>query len=246
MKSMIYNNMDMYIYFESDDKKEEVLDELLSNNKIKYDSYDPVVIYLDDFGLPNKKIKEDISKITLNTICKEYLYFNIAIKLIEKLKQDIEIDMLPRKDVILNKIKRQFLVSDKYDIKTCDELLETLNESKNYYKEQYFSYTDTGNFNRDLKNIKIPYLDIEDFVNYFKKLISNNSYICILIDNKEDVNITSKKCVNALVDINYEVPFTIKVLTSVDDWKNFDDLYGHYIEPTCSVYDNNLVKKLSK
>jgi len=246
MKSMIYNNMDMYIYFESDDKKEEVLDELLSNNKIKYDSYDPVVIYLDDFGLPNKKIKEDISKITLNTICKEYLYFNIAIKLIEKLKQDIEIDMLPRKDVILNKIKRQFLVSDKYDIKTCDELLETLNESKNYYKEQYFSYTDTGNFNRDLKNIKIPYLDIEDFVNYFKKLISNNSYICILIDNKEDVNITSKKCVNALVDMNYEVPFTIKVLTSVDDWKNFDDLYGHYIEPTCSVYDNNLVKKLSK
>ena len=246
MKSMIYNNMDMYIYFESDDKKEEVLDELLSNNKIKYDSYDPIMIYLDDFGLPNKKIKEDISKITLNTICKEYLYFNIAIKLIEKLKQDIEIDMLPRKDVILNKIKRQFLVSDKYDIKTCDELLETLNESKNYYKEQYFSYTDTGNFNRDLKNIKIPYLDIEDFVNYFKKLISNNSYICILIDNKEDVNITSKKCVNALVDINYEVPFTIKVLTSVDDWKNFDDLYGHYIEPTCSVYDNNLVKKLSK
>ena len=246
MKSIIYNNMDMYIDFESDDKKEEVLDELLSNNKIKYDSYDPVVIYLDDFGLPNKKIKEDISKITLNTICKEYLYFNIAIKLIEKLKQDIEIDMLPRKDIILNKIKRQFLVSDKYDIKNYDELLETLNESKNYYKEQYFSYTDTGNFNKDLKNIKMPYLDIEDFVNYFKKLISNNSYICILIDNKDDVNITSKRCVNSLVDINYEVPFTIKVLTSVDDWKNFDDLYGHYIEPACATYDNNLVKKLSK
>ena len=246
MKSMIYNNMDMYIDFESDDTKEEVLDELLSNNKIKYDSYDPIMIYLDDFGLPNKKIKEDISNITLNTICKEYLYFNIAIKLIEKLKQDIEIDMLSRKDVILNKIKRQFLVSDKYDIKTYDELLETLNESKNYYKEQYFSYTDTGNFNKDLKNIKIPYLYIEDFVNYFKKLISNNSYICILIDNKEEVNITSKRCVNSLVDINYEVPFTIKVLTSVDDWKNFDDLYGHYIEPACAAYDNNLVKKLSK
>ena len=246
MKSMIYNNMDMYIDFKSDDKKEEVLDELLSNNKITFNSFDPVIICLDDFGLPNKKIKEGISKVTLNTICKEYLYFSIAINLIEKLKQDIEIDMLPRKDIILNKIKRQFLVSDKYDIKNYDELLETLKESKDYYKEQYFSYTDTGNFNKDLKNIKIPYLYIEDFVNYFKKLISNNSYICILIDNKDDVNMTSKRCVNQLMDENYEVPFTIKVLTSDNAWKNFDDLYGNYIEPVCATYEKNLVKKLSK
>jgi len=243
MKSIIYNNMNMYIKFENDEDKKDVISDI-KENKIIYDSSEPILIYLEEFGLPEKFIKKECDRITLNTICKEYLYFSIAKKLIEKLLKEVPNGLLTKKDDILQKIKRQFLSSDKYDIKNLDELFEILNETKIYYEEQYYYYTNTGNFNKDLKNIKIPYLDIESFVYDFKKIVKNNSYICIIIDDKNNTNIISKKCVNQLMDINYDVSFTIKVLTSEDSWKVYDDLYGNYTDPIISNYEYNLVKKL--
>lgn len=248
MKNIIYNNKDIFINFNDDSLKKEITEQVKEMEIGEYYSEEPFFVYLSDYGLPKIKVNEYCNQITLNTICKEYLYFSVAIKILEKYKniKIYEVDF--NENYFIEKIKRQIELKDRDNINSIEDILNAFRKVKDYYSEEYYYYSKTGNFKKDLSNIPIAYLDIEYFISSFKKLIKNNTYVCIIIDNDKDkdINITSKRCVNSLMDINYDVPFTIKVLTNTDEWEDFNDLYGNYIMPISSTYEGNFVKTLFK
>lgn len=242
MNNTFYNDINSFIYFDDDSFKTEIAKKISSDSKIICNSNIPVIVYLDDFGLPKKEVKKSFDNVTLNTICNEYLKFSIAIALLEKLKQEDLFYKLDSKN-FLDKINNCFLYDKTLTINSLDKLLEELKNTKKFYKEEYHYYLETGNFKGDLNNVKIPYLDFEVFISNFRKLIGNKSQLCILIDNKNDVSIKSKKCVNSLMYSKESKSFIINVLTLKDTWGTFDDLRGYYVMPICSDYKNKFVRK---
>ncbi len=242
MNNMFYNDINSFIYFDDDNFKTEIAKKISSDSKIVCNSNVPIIVYVDDFGLPKKEVKKSFDNVTLNTICSEYLGFSIAIALLGKLKHEDLFNKLDSK-TFLDKINNYFLYDKTISINDLDKLLEELKNTKNFYKEEYHYYLETGNFKGDLKNVKIPYLDLEVFITNFRKLIGNKNQVCILIDNKNDVSIKSKKCVNSLMYSKESKSFIINVLTLKDTWETFDDLKGYYIMPICSDYENKFVRK---
>ena len=132
MNNMFYSEINSFIYFEDDNFKTEIAKKISSYNKIVCNSNVPIIVYVDDFGLPKKEVKKFFDNVTLNTICSEYLNFSIAIALLEKLKQDYLFNKLDSK-IFLDKINNYFLYDKTITINSLYKLLEELKNSKNFH-----------------------------------------------------------------------------------------------------------------
>lgn len=201
----------------------------------------PMAIYLEEFGLPKISMPNgELDKDKINILSKEYLSFVIAHSILFKSKENVDVDLLNKRIVrLLNKLNKYNINSGYPKISSLDELIEVLEQSKEFYKEYYIDYMRTGEWGKSINNIALPFLELESFISDYKKVLNNESYFGIIVDKNHDVSLSSIKAVNLLIGSRINKNISMKVVVEPNKWHLYVDTNGQYIE---SIHDYEIVE----
>ena len=221
-----------FIYSYDNEQRKKFLRELDNEFPIKADCNSPMAIYLDDIGLPKIPInREELDSDKISTLSREYLTFSIAHAILMKSKNNIEMDLLnSRIDKLLNFINKCYINDGHSKISDLEHLIQTLEQSKEFYKNYYDEYVRTGTTELSIRDLTLPFLFFEFFVQQYKRILNNESYFCIIIDKSSDILLESTKSINLLLGARINRDVSMKVAVEPDKWDSYIDLNGQYIE----------------
>ena len=86
--------------------------------------------------------------------------------------------------------------------------------------------------------MNIPFMDIESFIKKVKKLINNDSYLCILLNYENEISTYSMKSVNNLIASRINKNISIKLGTGSKEWKTYYTDNNDHID---SVQDYDII-----
>lgn len=231
----IIQSRHQFIYGYNGDKRKEFLKNIASKNPIVLDKDQPGFIYLEDFSLPNTSPNTK-NAFQLSSISREFLNFEIAYSLLINSQTQIGKRLLDeRADKLLSAINRLFLNKSFEDIKSLDELISILKDVRNFYQEKYIQLSEESKLN--IGSLPIPFIDIEAFVNYFKKMLNNNSYFGLIFDQQKKIPTISQQAINGIITRRINHNLSVKVASQPNEW-NYLDLNGLLAE---SVHDYGTV-----
>lgn len=226
---IINQSRHQFIYGYDTDERSYFLKDLSLKNKITQDN--PIVIYIDDLGLPKKETLDlSLDYITLSSISRDYLNFTILINLIKKILSELKISK--EKEIsFINRINKLYLNKGYSEITSLEEFLENIIISQKTYKDIYLNYLQTGNIINPFDKLAIPFVfDIESIINLLKTMINNNSYIILLIDYHNPTATISIQAINSLIGSRINKTLSIKVATDINSWPTYYDLNHRIIE----------------
>lgn len=220
----------IYSYTES---RKELFEQLVDEYKIKANENHPMAIYLDKIGLPNIEYK-DLNQAKLSTLAREFLYFSIAEKIMMNISSQINLSEIGES---LAKYLLDIGLFHKEKITDLNRFIKLLNISKQFYKEYYNEYVKNGKSKLQIDDLEIPFLEIEFFANRIKKLLNNDSYFSIILDNQEPIALISQQIINNLIGCRINNKMSIKLATNPDDWKTYHTGFD-YIE---NIHDYEII-----
>ena len=230
----------LFVYGYDNEQRKQFLEKMTALYPVVFDRDFPMAIYVSEIGLPNISICNDkVDNIKISIISRQFLFFSILHDIL--LKALLTND----KEVLNDRIKELIDVLNKYSvnlnhspIKDLEDLIETLTQSKEFYKKYYIDYLEKG-IEGSLNDITLPFIEFEMFIRLLKSLIKNNSYFGIIIDKQNDIAISSCQAINSLVGGRINGDISMKIVTSPDDWRVFRDFNGSFIE---SIHDYGTVE----
>lgn len=240
-QQIMSQNRHQFIFGYNNEVRRNFTEELGRKFPIKVDSNDPMGIYIRDFGLP--KIEFDCtafdnSKIGIVSI--EYLTFTIVYNLLLKAREDIGDDLLNLR------IQKVFAMLNNYsinpgcpDIVNLQDLLNIVEQSKEFYRMYYIDYLTNGFIERTPDELALPFLHLESFVSQYKKALNNDSHFNIIIEKCEDVALSSVKAVNNLVGARINKDISMKIVVEPREWDSYIAFNGQCIE---AVHDYGIVE----
>lgn len=220
--------------------------------KVNYDI--PMAIYMENYFLPDiNNINNDVDKFTLMMINREYFNIAIVVNIIKKILNEKGLN-LECSDVsdFLKKIR--FISIDESSFTSLDDLLIELNISLEFYL-LYFNCLLEGKSNLpNINDIKIPFVMSDMVVPKIKKLLNNNSYFGIIIDNKDNLSLNMIKAINSYISRRINGDLSMKVVCEPSEWLTYYDTNGMLVEAThdygdvyldnsFSNYTKSLIKK---
>lgn len=240
-------NRHQFIYGNNKEEREKILKQLTDTNKITKNNNTPSVIYMKDFSLPIIENKVKIDNDNANILAREHLNFSIAYNILTTvLNQITEIE---DKD-LLERINILFVNKNHNKICTIQELTEELKISMDYYKDKYIEYMKTGNWNINIDELSICFIDINPLINYLKIALNNNSYFALIFDIKEEMSIHSTLAINEYIAKRINDNISIKVACNPNDWKCYYGLSGIRIDDTHDYgtieLDNSIQERIKK
>ena len=221
----------LFLYGYENCHRSEFLQGLENDYPVIIGSDKPIALYIDTIGIPkiNEGIK-DRDSIVMNAASKQYLYFTIASKILQR---SMEYDKL----LLDNRLNGLILDFNAYknqkngEICATTDLLKEIETSRDFYMENYIKYS-RGLINSiPIEDISISFLQIESFVNEFKKAMSINSYFGIILDKKSQIELSSTQAINGLISSRINKNISIKVATTPNSWETYIDENGQLIEP---------------
>lgn len=234
-------NRHQFIYGYNDDKRKYFLHQLVAGYPIKIDCNSPMCIYLNEFGLPKVSIIDDkLDNNKIDILSREYLSFSIAYAILQKSKDSVDLDLLNTRLIRLLDLLNKNNVNPGYKkIKSLDELILTLAETKEFYKSYYLDYVRTGKEDKSINDIAMPFLHLEFFVSQYKRVLNNKSYFGIIIDKSDDISLASTRNVNFLVGSRINSDISMKIVVEPGKWDSYIDPNGQYVE---AVHDYGVVE----
>ena len=235
VESIIGQSRHQFIYGNDEIVRTRIIEKLVQTNPIISDENIPVAIHIKDLFLPTtpEKKNNDIKSKHLN---EEFFTYSVIYDIIQELKkQDIDKQRMTR---LFDIISRFFINKKDLKINSIDDLITITSESKDYYKEAYNYYLNTGN---DLisKDVLLSYFKLDLFINELKSLLNNNSYIGLIFDNKDDITKETKKIINSLVGRRINKDISVKVMTAPEKWDTYLTLSNNIIE---EIHDYGVVE----
>jgi len=227
----------MFIYDENNGRQE-FIKQLESEFPIKTGENSPMAIYMKDLYLPKIEKTEDIDKIKVAILTRDYFEYSIAREIVKKIYEQIDLSLLNDR---INNILIWFGRENSSSINKLEALkilLQGLEESVNFYSEAYSELVKTGDFISDM-SIPIPYINVEGFTRTVQNLLNNQSHFGIIIDQQDNLSIELQRAINWLVGKRINGRLSIKVFTKEQDWKTYYDLNGTFIE---AVHDYEVIK----
>ena len=230
-----------FIYGYDSEERTQFLKSLVDDYPIKMDENSPMAIYMDEFALPNIEIKnENIDKIRLCTISREYLNFSIAYNIMDQLRKQVDIEKINnRNEEFLDFINRILMRRSNSKITSYDEFCKILNESRNFYSKYYQQYILDDVKNMDIDSLKIQFLVLDMLINHLKEMLNNNSYFGIIIDSKNSMPMISTNAINGLIASRINRNLSMKVSCQIENWQSYYDLNGVIVE---YVHDYGIVE----
>lgn len=239
-KYIMEQNRHMFIYDYGIDRQNYLI-QLETAYPIKTEQYSPMAICMDDLRLPDIR-NEEIDKTKIAILTREYLIYSIAYKILKKVYEQIDINLLS--DRINNLsfwLEKNSSNSDKID--ELKQLLQNLEKSVNFYIESYFEVLKTGKFSLDFDKLPISYMNIERFTKDIKSFLNNKSYFGIVINQQGQISLELQQAINWLVTKRINSNISIKVFCEEDAWKTYYDLDGVLAE---NIHDYENVKIFTK
>lgn len=170
---------------------------------------------------------------------REYLSFLIAYRILFNAKKSINYSELnKRMERLIKIINKSFMNSRFSSISDVDNLLFVLNNSKEFYLSFYKDYVLNRN-QININKVSIPFLDLEFFIRSFKEEMDINSSFSVIINNNQDIALSSVKAINDLVGSRINSDISMKIVTEPDKWKSFVSLCGAFVQ---SVHDYGTVE----
>jgi len=236
------DNRHQFIYGYNNENRKNFLKQVLDEFPVMVDSNSPIVVYLDDFGLPKKNIidkKLDIGMI--DTLSNEYLAFSIAYAILLKTKKDVDMALLNLRFERLFDFYNKYCANFNNNIvHSFDELIGTILMSKEFYLSYYVDYIEKGAVvDKSINDLAIPFLHLETFVSKYKRILNNNSYFGIVLDKCYDICMSSTKSVNLLMGSRINSDISMKIVVEPGKWDSNVDVNGRYVE---YVHDYDIVE----
>lgn len=239
MDRVIWNSWHKFVYYDDSDRNK-ILD-YLSKYKVNLDSKDPIVVYINDLGLPKINENVQIDKDIVLWFHHRYYELLILLSIIDKLIDSIDIDILN------SRFKRLFyLLSNNVDINDVIELRNVLDKCKNIYKREYINYIENGVFCNFYSSLEISNVIVDMIVPCIKKSIGLDKYFSLLIDGDNEISKYNQMCINNYIVSRCTSYLSINVLLSKYEWKYYYSSNGQLIQNVHDYSEIDLRKKKVK
>lgn len=232
-KRIIESSRHQFIYGRNTKEREEFLESIDSEYKIKANEDTPMSIYLSTDLLLTLETMISVNGdiVRLQSFAREQLSFTLAVVILKKMKRDLKFELTSVGPILLDFVNSHYLERTHQPIETFDELITAFQKSAGFYKE---------NFLRELReeepdhfsSLQVPFLDITSFVRATKEALKNNSYFAILIDHQSRLSTYSYQAINNLIGGRINSDLSIKVVSEPEDWRVFFDMGGNRIDAT--------------
>ena len=216
-----------FIYGENVEKRQSILRGLANDNPIVCDQNEPGAIYLENDYLSGGESVYHIDSYKKLAISREHFNFAVAGKLLE---EALSTDLNDRSDEFLSRINRLF-VDNEQSIDDLDSLVRVLYQTRDFYKDGYKTYLETGEF-PSIDDLPIRFMDINSFMHYYKKLLNNRAYFSVIVDQQSPISALSKRAINDIVGRRINADISMKVACCPGEWETFYDLNGQIVEAT--------------
>lgn len=230
LKSEIMQSRHLFIYGYDTNCKSDFLKGLESEYPVNADSKEPVVLYLNNFGLPKTGVSlKDKDSYYIHRMSSEYLSLSMATRLLER---TLELD----KNVLGDRLSRLISLISKNrntkfgEILTLEDLLREVKSSRDFYYKSYIDYINGKIDGISIDDVSIPFLQLEFFASIFKEQMNIDSYLAFILDKKYPFISSSAACVNDYVGSRINKDISIKVATEPDDWETYRDSNGQFVE----------------
>lgn len=241
-KEIMGQSRHLFIYGYDNDYRSDFLKSLEIAYPVTIDSNKPVALYFNSLGLPKIESSiKDKDTYLIHSISREYLYFTVAFKILER---SVEID----KSTLDRRLKRLISLiniinsnrNNEYkEIETVADLLKEINNTKKFYLENYINYMKGLTKSISVNDISIPFMQLEMFVNEYKKAMGINSYIGIIFDKKEPLDISSTHAINNLINSRINKDISVKVAIEPNNWDSYRTTNGSFID---AIHDYGTVE----
>lgn len=238
-KEIMGQSRHLFIYGDNTDYRSEFLKNIEECYPVVLDSTSPVAIYLNSFGIPKVKTPyKNIEPITIRSMCREYLSFTVALRILERTlncnDQNLN-NRLSRLFRLINVLRNK----EYSEISSVTDLIKEMQASQKFYYEKYTNYMNGQIEEISLHDIALPFLELSTFIKYYKQGTNIDSYIGIIFDKKTELSSHSLEAVNSLISGRINSDISIKVATSPTDWNLYRAANGQFIE---AVHDYGIVE----
>jgi hypothetical protein len=223
-----------FIYGQNGKRREEILRGIVNDNPICCDINEPGSIILDNDYLSGGESVVQLDSYKKLAAAREHLSFAVCGKLLD---EALSLDINARSDEFLDRMNRLFVGSGK-SIDDLETLVKVLYQARDFYRDGYKTYLETGVF-PSLEELPIKFMEIDMFMRYYKKLLNNNSYFSVVVDQQSPISSLSKRAINDVVGKRINKDISMKVACQPDEWETYYDLGGQFIQ---DVHDYGIVE----
>lgn len=223
-----------FIYGYEGKERTEFLKSLEIEYPVKVNVKSPMAIYMENYSLPKVEItNEDVDKLKLNQIYREYFNISIISNIIEKIinQKDLNIN-----DDKLNAFLQQVSVftADKSLFGSLELFFSELNESLDFYLRYHHELLEGNAPLPNFSEIKVPFIMPELLVPKIKKMLNNDSYFGVIIDKNDDVQINTIRAINDYVTSRINRDLSMQIACEPDKWTTYYDFNGNRAD---SIHD---------
>lgn len=231
-----------FIYSENKEQRKELLQTIADRNPIILDSNEPAMVYMDDFLLPESENKVTyVDNYRLKIVAQEYLSFYIVYKLLAQLQRQTSICMNDlRLKKFLDEINRIFINRSDNQIQDLNDLINAINNSKEFYKREYKNLQELGKIVGNINDLPIPFLELNSFMRPFKKMINTKSHFSLVFDEQSKPQVIMQQAINGLITRRINSDISVNVVCERNEWKTYYDLTGMLAEGVHDYGDRNL------
>ena len=222
--NIVLESRHKFVYYDENNKNK-ILD-MISRYPARIDSDSPILVYVQDDGLPKIDNKLGLNKDKIKSIHNNYYSLLIFFSIIDTLIKNIDIDILN------SRLKRTFefcSYNNKEEIRDVVTLRDKLLKSKNDYRDAYIKYMETGELDL-FDKLEIPFVIIDSLVENLKQEISLMENFSLLLDLGNDLSIYNYMSVNNYIASRCNGYLSMNVLCGDNEWGYYYTSNGQFIE----------------
>ena len=222
----------LFIYGFSSDDRSKFLQNLEEDYPVTDDLSSPIALYFNSLGLPQiDNDLEDRDNYIIYRMCREYLSFLVATRILEKSNYFDETILNNKLSLLIHLINK--------GIVSVSELLDEMKKSRDFYYDSYIKYTKGLIKEISINEINVPFLNLEMFVSRYKRCMNMQSYFGIIYDKRDRVSVQSIQTINNFIGARINNDISIKIATNSNEWETYYNTNGQYGE---AIHDYGIIE----
>ena len=222
----------LFIYGVSSDDRSKFLQNLEEDYPVTDDLSSPIALYFNSLGLPQiDNDLEDRDNYIIYRMCREYLSFLVATRILEKSNYFDETILNNKLSLLIHLINK--------GIVSVSELLDEMKKSRDFYYDSYIKYTKGLIKEISINEINVPFLNLEMFVSRYKRCMNMQSYFGIIYDKRDRVSVQSIQTINNFIGARINNDISIKIATNSNEWETYYNTNGQYVE---AIHDYGIIE----